>query len=156
MAASKNSIPRDQDLSWLFPLLHVCVSYLALVKVIDNLLVELVLELPLSGGLVAVSLGQVGRALLVRPLREDKLALGSTLCNTIQSNRGNKWQEINHWVIANANGRDWCVTLFTAAPHSDGNLRPVDENSRQYTLNATERAVMLFTDVCSWHLLLHC
>ncbi len=43
----------------------VCVAYLALVEVIDNLLVELVLKLSLSGGLVAVSLVQVGCTLLV-------------------------------------------------------------------------------------------
>lgn len=42
-----------------------CVAYLALVEVIDNLLVELVLKLSLCGGLVAVSLGQVGSTLLV-------------------------------------------------------------------------------------------
>lgn len=41
------------------------VSYLALVEVIDNLLVKLVLQLSLSGGLVAISLGQVGRTRLV-------------------------------------------------------------------------------------------
>lgn len=77
MTASKNSILRVQDLSWLWPLfcVHVCapecvcVSNLALVEVIDNLLVELVLKLPLSGGLVAVSLGQVGCTLLVWPLQ---------------------------------------------------------------------------------------
>lgn len=43
------------------------VSYLALVKVVDNLLVELVLKLSLSGGMV--SLGQVGCTLLVGPLQ---------------------------------------------------------------------------------------
>lgn len=43
----------------------VCVSYLALVEVINDLLVKLVLKLSLRSGLVAVSLGQVGGALLV-------------------------------------------------------------------------------------------
>lgn len=35
-------------------------THLALVKVIDNLLVKLVLELSLRGSVVVVSLGQVG------------------------------------------------------------------------------------------------
>ena len=48
----------------------VWVSHLALVKVVDNLLVELILKLSLSGGLVAVSLGQVGCTLLVGPLQK--------------------------------------------------------------------------------------
>lgn len=43
-------------------------SYLALVEVINNLLVELVLELSLCGGLVTISLCQVGCTWLVRPL----------------------------------------------------------------------------------------
>lgn len=66
---------------------NVCVSYLALVEVIDNLLVELVLKLSLSGGLVAVSLGQVGCTLLVGPLTEDKLA---SRVNTMQYNTEQK------------------------------------------------------------------
>lgn len=125
MTGSKNSILRVQDLSWLWPLFtpvcaSICVfiSYLALVEVIDNLLVELILELSLSGGLVAVSLGKVGCALLVWPLQRGQVSIG---VNTVQYNtgqRGNKWQEINHWVIANANGWHWCVILFKAALHS--------------------------------------
>lgn len=49
------------------PRVCVCVriSHLALVEVIDNLLVELILELSLRGGMVAVSLGQVGCTWLV-------------------------------------------------------------------------------------------
>ena len=43
-------------------------SHLALVEVIDDLLVQLVLQLALSGRVVAVSLGQVGRTRLLRPL----------------------------------------------------------------------------------------
>lgn len=45
--------------------------YLALVEVVNNLLVELVLELSLSVGLVAVSLGQVGCTCLIRPLQKQ-------------------------------------------------------------------------------------
>lgn len=40
-------------------------SHLALVEVVDDLLVQLVLQLALRRGLVAVPLGQVGGALLV-------------------------------------------------------------------------------------------
>lgn len=39
---------------------RTAVTHLALVKVIDNLLVKLVLELSLCGSVVVVSLGQVG------------------------------------------------------------------------------------------------
>lgn len=46
-------------------------SHLALVKVVDDLLVQLVLQLDLRRGLVAVPLGQVGGARLVRPLRRE-------------------------------------------------------------------------------------
>lgn len=51
--------------------MHDCASHLALVEVIDDLLVQLVLQLALRGGLVAVPLGQVGGARLVRPLRRE-------------------------------------------------------------------------------------
>lgn len=44
---------------------NVCLSHLALVEVIDYLLVKLVLKLSLRGGLVAISLGQVGCTWLV-------------------------------------------------------------------------------------------
>lgn len=68
------------------------VSYLALVEVIDNLLVELVLQLSLSGGLVAVSLGQVGRTRLVWPLQEETLALGGV--NDVQYSTERKGEQV--------------------------------------------------------------
>lgn len=43
----------------------VWMPYLALVEVINNLLVEMVLKLSLSGGLVAISLCQVGCTCLI-------------------------------------------------------------------------------------------
>lgn len=43
-------------------------GYLALVEVIDDLLVQLVFELTLSGRLVSVSLRQVGGTRIFRPL----------------------------------------------------------------------------------------
>lgn len=47
-------------------------GYLALVEVIDNLLVQLVFELTLSGRLVSISLRQVGGTCLFRPLTKKK------------------------------------------------------------------------------------
>lgn len=67
---SKNSISGVEEKS-LCPLMLMSVSncvwthYLALVEVINYLLVEMVLKLSLSGGLVAVSLCQVGCTCLI-------------------------------------------------------------------------------------------
>lgn len=61
----------------------LCAVHLALVEVIDNLLVELVLQLALGGGLVAVALGQVGGARLVRPL--GGVGVGTQHCFIIKA-----------------------------------------------------------------------
>lgn len=55
-----------------FVIITYCSSrYLSLVEVIDDLLVQLVFELTLSGRLVTVSLRQVGGTGLFRPLTKQ-------------------------------------------------------------------------------------
>lgn len=61
--SSASWIYGHQDQTYMYQ--NVCLSHLALVEVIDYLLVKLVLKLSLRGGLVAISLGQVGCTWLV-------------------------------------------------------------------------------------------
>lgn len=51
--------------------------YLAFVKVVDDLLVEPLLQLPLGRRLVPVPLGEVGRAHVLRPLRQKQSVSGA-------------------------------------------------------------------------------
>lgn len=60
MTDSKRSIPSVLEVERSSLNARTGFTHLALVKVIDNLLVKLVLELSLCGSVVVVSLGQVG------------------------------------------------------------------------------------------------
>lgn len=51
--------------------------YLAFVEVVDGLLVEPLLQLPLGRRLVPVPLGEVGRAHVLRPLRQKQSVSGA-------------------------------------------------------------------------------
>ena len=51
--------------------------YLAFVEVVDDLLVEPLLQLPLGCRLVPVPLGEVGRAHVLRPLRQKQSVSGA-------------------------------------------------------------------------------
>ena len=51
--------------------------YLAFVEVVDDLLVEPLLQLPLGRRLVPIPLGEVGRAHVLRPLRQKQSVSGA-------------------------------------------------------------------------------
>ena len=51
--------------------------YLAFVEVVDDLLVEPLLQLPLGRRLVPIPLGEVGRAHVLRPLRQKQIVSGA-------------------------------------------------------------------------------
>ena len=51
--------------------------YLAFVEVVDDLLVEPLLQLPLGRRLVPIPLGEVGRAHVLRPLRQKQSMSGA-------------------------------------------------------------------------------
>lgn len=77
-------------------------THLALVKVIDDLLVKLVLELSLCGCTVVVSLGQVGSTRFIWPLQRES----GTEVNGVQyspEGKVNGLQAINCWLITDAN-----------------------------------------------------
>lgn len=81
---------------------RTAVTHLALVKVIDNLLVKLVLELSLRGSVVVVPLGQVGGTRFIWPLQKDT-SIRVTGVQVSPERKVIRLQEINSWRITDAN-----------------------------------------------------